>query len=253
MDRPARRRPPRRQAASRARPTGSLTHCSLSTRSATSPSNPKPRPVLPAGLLPLRAGLAHRHQQPDLRPLGRGLRRRRRRRRHDRPARAPRRSRRPQRRQLPPERPRPRPRPHRRDRRPITPKVIDFACRQLINFRVPLTLRRPTTTRTRAPPADQFAQRAKLAAGAGPPRHRHTLISTPISAPPIVAPTRSGARCKPDPFSYAAATARHPTRSLTRTTHADRPDEPLRGKGARVPAQHGIRRSMLPGGDTAAC
>jgi hypothetical protein len=45
----------------------------------------------------------------------------------------------PQRRQLPTQRPRPRPCPHRHDRRPIHPRVVSFACRQLISFRVPLT------------------------------------------------------------------------------------------------------------------
>ena len=43
MGRPPRRRPPRRPAAGRARPARAATRCSSSTRSATSPSNPKPR------------------------------------------------------------------------------------------------------------------------------------------------------------------------------------------------------------------
>ena len=97
------------------------TRCSSSTRSATSRSSPKPRTCSSSSCQqPLRTGLADRHQQQALRPLGRGLRRRRRRRRHDRPARPPRRSHRPQRRQLPAQGPRPRPRPTSVNRRHIT-------------------------------------------------------------------------------------------------------------------------------------
>ena len=66
------------------------------------------QPVLPAGLVPLRAGQRHRHLQQALRPLGRGVRRRRRGRRHDRPPRPPRRGRLHEGRQLPIEGPRPR-------------------------------------------------------------------------------------------------------------------------------------------------
>src|SRR2546421_509149 len=63
-----------------------------------------------AGVLrPLRTGLADRHQQQTIRPLGRGLRRRRRSRRHDRPAHPPRRSHLVEGRQLPTQRPRPGP------------------------------------------------------------------------------------------------------------------------------------------------
>ena len=77
-------------------PSRSRYPCWSSTRSATSLRARSGQPVLPAGVIPLRAGIADRHLQQALRPLGRGLRRRRRRRRHDRPARPPRRSHRPQ-------------------------------------------------------------------------------------------------------------------------------------------------------------
>jgi hypothetical protein len=84
-----------------------------STKSATSPSNPKPPTCSSTRLQQIRTRQPDRHLQQSLRPLGRSLRRRRGRRRHDRPC-PPRRSHRPRRRQLPTQRPRPRPRPRSR-------------------------------------------------------------------------------------------------------------------------------------------
>ena len=109
VGRPPRRRPPRRQPPTRAAQTRPLPAAGR-RRGRLHPVRARGRePVLPARQLPLRAGVADRHQQQALRPVGRGLRRRRRRSRHDRPPRPPRRSPLPQRRQLPAQRPRPRP------------------------------------------------------------------------------------------------------------------------------------------------
>ena len=205
MGRPARRRPPRRPAAGRAGPAGPLPAAGR-RRGRLHPLRTRSRePVLPARLLPLRAGQPDRHQQQALRPLGRGVRRRRRRRRHDRPPRPPRRGHRPQGRQLPAQEPRPWPRPcSQHGRRAMT---------------VPTTWNWPT----RPPQAVRDINHRTRGAG----------LHRPGRALPARRRTRPARRWPPATPGPTRPVAAHRTRRrppANRQPHRRRPDRPRRNR-----------------------
>jgi hypothetical protein len=174
-----------------------------------SPSLACRQPLLPARLLPLRAGLPHRHQQQALRPVGRGLRRRHRRRRHDRPPRPPRRSHRTQETatgsKTATSAASPRPPPATEQHQSQGQGGSVFSRRNRVHIRPPLTSRRHSV-----PPSRLLAGNADV--GLPPARQATALTARPMP------PARTRTRHHRSAVKRLRTSRRHPMPGMTGTS-----------------------------------